>query len=99
MTLTKTRFRDNLQDNQPPQGITVVLQALWYDAKGDWDKAHELVQDLPGPTAAWIHGYLHRKEGDNWNANYWYAKAGHTMPAATLAEEWESLVTAMLNDQ
>lgn len=89
-------FRETLSASEPPQELTVYAQALWYDARGEWEKAHELIQDLPDRNAAWIHAYLHRKEGDSWNADYWYNKAGRQRPQATLDGEWEQLVTAFL---
>ncbi len=73
-----------------------MLKSLWYDAKGDWKTAHDLVDQLPGLEAAWVHAYLHRKEGDIWNADYWYAKAKKTRPNISLEAEWESLVTYFL---
>ena len=68
------------------------LKALWYDGKGDWKKAHDQVDHLSGKAAARIHAYLHRKEGDLWNADYWYSKAGEKRPNLSLEEEWEGLV-------
>ncbi len=68
------------------------LMALWYDAKGLWEKAHDQVDQLPGKSAARVHAYLHRKEGDQWNADYWYRKAGENRPNANLEEEWEELL-------
>jgi hypothetical protein len=68
------------------------LMALWYDAKGLWEKAHDQVDQLSGKSAARIHAYLHRKEGDLWNADYWYRKAGENRPNANLEEEWEELL-------
>ena len=70
---------------------TILLQSLWYDKHGNWDKAHDLADSLLDQDAAWVHAYLHRKEGDKWNANYWYSRAGRSMPNMTLAEEWEYL--------
>ena len=89
-------YNDSLQQREPPAGMTVYLQSLWHDARGDWDAAHNLVQDLPDKTAAWIHAYLHRKEGDVWNANYWYNKAGRRMPGYTLEKEWVEIVKELL---
>jgi len=80
----------------PPEGLSVYLQALWYDGKGDWDRSHETIQDVPDSTASWIHAYLHRKEGDRSNAAYWYSRAGKTMPFSTLEEEWEQIAAALL---
>ena len=89
-------FQESLSANTAPAGSNIYLQSLWYDAKGDWDKAHTLIQDLTDKTAAWIHAYLHRREGDVFNANYWYTKAGKRMPGYALEQEWEELVKAML---
>ena len=91
-----TDFKKNIEAGTPPAGTSVYLKALWYDAKGDWQKAHELIHDLPDKTASWIHAYLHRKEGDLFNADYWYSKAGRKRPSLSLEEEWKQLVTALL---
>lgn len=79
-----------------PAGLSVELEALWYDGKGNWDKSHEVIQDVNSKNAAWIHAYLHRKEGDLGNAQYWYSRAGKTMPKVSLDEEWRSLVEHFL---
>lgn len=89
-------FKESVGANEAPKEASVYLQALWYDARGNWEKAHELIQDLPDKNAAWIHAYLHRKEGDVWNADYWYRNAGKKRPPIPLQEEWEGLVTAFL---
>ena len=68
------------------------LLALWYDGHDDWGKSHDQVDQLAGKSAARIHAYLHRKEGDQWNADYWYRRAGEKRPNLTLNEEWEELV-------
>ena len=72
------------------------LLALWYDSKDDWKSAHDQVDHLSGKNAARIHAYLHRKEGDLWNAEYWYSKAGEKRPNLSLEEEWEELVNRFL---
>jgi len=69
-------FKESLLANEPLPGSSVYLTALWYDAKGNWDKAHTLIQDVEDKNASWIHAYLHRKEGDIFNADYWYGRAG-----------------------
>jgi len=89
-------FKESLTAQQPPAQASVYLQALWHDAKGDWNKAHALIQDVPDKNAAWIHAYLHRKEGDIWNADYWYRNAGRQRPAVSLQQEWEQVVAALL---
>lgn len=89
-------FKQSLTENNPPQNSSVYLKALWQEGKGNWDKAHHLVQDLEDKNASWIHAYLHRKEGDIGNADYWYRRAGKKRPDVSLENEWEEIVTAML---
>jgi hypothetical protein len=89
-------FRDSLASGSPPSALSVYAEALWYDAKGNWHRAHELIQDLTDKNAAWIHAYLHRKEGDTWNADYWYNKAGRKRPNTSLTEEWDQITAALL---
>jgi len=94
--LTLDQFRKSLRKNKPEPDWSHHVQALWYAGKGDWDKAHEIVQDLPDPVASRIHAFLHRQEGDISNAKYWYAKAGINMPDLTLDEEWNVLVDGLM---
>ena len=68
------------------------LLALWLDRQGGWERAHEAVQAVGGPDAAWVHAYLHRKEGDRANADYWYRRAGQPAAQGSLEAEWEALV-------
>jgi hypothetical protein len=89
-------FKESLALESPDLQLSAILKSLWFDAKGDWKKAHDLVDGLPGSDEAWVHAYLHRKEGDIWNADYWYAKAKKTRPNISLEAEWESLVTYFL---
>jgi hypothetical protein len=85
-------FNASLRQQQPPATLGPFLLALWYDAKGEWGKSHNIIQDLESTDAAWIHAYLHRKEGDDVNAEYWYKRAGRLVPTESLKEEWNSLV-------
>ena len=94
--MTFDQFSASLQEAAPPANISVYLQSLWYDAKNNWDGAHETIQDVNDKTAAWIHAYLHRKEGDVFNANYWYNRAGRRMPGYSLQQEWEEIVREVL---
>ncbi|HWK59306.1 MAG TPA: hypothetical protein VNQ80_18330 [Parapedobacter sp.] len=89
-------FKDSLKHDTPPIGLTVQLEALWHDGRGDWDKAHDLIDDLDDQQSAHVHAYLHRKEGDLWNADYWYRRAKRQRYAGTLEEEWEELITLLL---
>lgn len=89
-------FQESLQAAQPPQGLSLALQALWYEGKGDWERAHELADQVHTPENNWVHAYLHRKEGDQWNADYWYRKAGQPSPQVSLSEEWRQIVLALL---
>ena len=90
-------FRDSLQASAPPAELSPALQALWYDAKGEWSRAHELVQAGDDRTGAWVHAYLHRKEGDASNAAYWYRRAGEPMQQGPLETEWEQIVERLLH--
>jgi hypothetical protein len=85
-------FKASLTLESPDPALSTILKSLWYDANGDWKTAHDLVDQLSGKDAAWVHAYLHRKEGDSWNADYWYARAKKTRPSISLEEEWERLV-------
>jgi hypothetical protein len=73
-----------------------ALLALWWDAKGNWEKAHEVAQDVAGADGAWVHGYLHRREGDVGNAAYWYRRAGRAVATGDSRLEWEAIVGEML---
>lgn len=95
MNTLKT-FKESIDANALPNGISVQLKALWYDGKGDWHQAHELVDQLNDSSSALIHAYLHRKEGDIWNADYWYSRAKSSRPDVTLDQEWETLVQRFL---
>lgn len=89
-------FKASLTLNEPPAGLSLAMQALWWDAKGDWHKAHACAQAQDDADGAWVHAYLHRKEGDAFNAGYWYRQAGKPAFTGSLEAEWESLVEALL---
>jgi len=89
-------FRQTLSFDEPPGNMSAYLLSLWHDAKGDWERSHTIIQDINDTTAAWIHAYLHRKEGDIGNADYWYRRAGKTRPAVSLKEEQEEIIKAFL---
>lgn len=91
-----SQFTDSLQESSPASDLSVHLKALWYDKKGLWKEAHDLVDSLDDADSALVHAYLHRVEGDQWNADYWYRKAGRRRPDVTLEEEWEALVQQFL---
>jgi hypothetical protein len=93
--MTFEQFILSLQDDHPPE-FSTYLESLWYEKKGDWDKAHRIAQDIRDKNGNWIHAYIHRVEGDEWNSNYWYSRAGKEMSEASLGSEWESLVRYFL---
>jgi hypothetical protein len=88
-------FLLSLKKSKPPE-VSSYLEALWYDKKDNWGKAHAIAQDIHNRDGSWIHGYLHRIEGDEWNARYWYSKAKKEMPGNSIEEEWELLVRHFL---
>jgi len=94
--MTLAEFRDALAKPKPPAGLATPLEALWYAARGDWDRAHRLAMDAKGRDAAWVHAYLHRQEGDLDNARYWYRKAHRPEATGTLEKEWAAIVSALL---
>ena len=90
-----TQFRATLGGEDPPEGLTAPLQALWWDAKGDWARAHGLVDELESKDGMAVHAYLHRKEGVAWNADYWYQRAGKGFHRPALEDEWVALVEGL----
>lgn len=90
------KFIESLKEKNPPKGISIQLEALWHDGKGDWKKAHDLADGPSDKLSSRVHAYLHRKEGDLWNAEYWYRKSGESMPDLSLEEEWTMLVNRIL---
>ncbi len=91
------KFKKSLKnDKKPSDDFPVSLQSLWWDGKGDWDKAHDLVNDLSDAESAHVHAYLHRKEGDLSNASFWYRRAGKPISELDLKKEWEHLVVELL---
>jgi hypothetical protein len=98
MVVTLAEFSSSVASAAaPPADLAPPLAALWWAAKGDWDRAHKLAQDDEGGNAAWVHAYLHRVEGDLPNARYWYGVAGKPLAAGALAAEWTAIVTALLS--
>ena len=88
-------FNESLSQAEPPVNLSLPLKSLWYDAKGDWHTAHHLINDLEDKISAWVHAYLHRKEGDIGNAGYWYRRAGKQISTLSLQDEWTELAKAL----
>lgn len=88
---TLADFEASLQRDKPDSGLPPLLQALWYEARGDWDHAHKITQKENGADACWVHAYLHRKEGDLGNAGYWYARARRDVSSDPLDQEWRQI--------
>jgi hypothetical protein len=90
--------RSIASDPVPPGGLSLAIQALWHDARGDWEAAHGCAQEDNSRDGSWVHAYLHRKEGDASNAGYWYSRAGRRSPAndVTLEAEWGAIARALL---
>ena len=94
--MTLDEFRKSLGQPNPPAELTLALAGLWWNAKGDWTRAHESAQQDEGIEGSWVHAYLHRKEGDQGNAAYWYSRAGKPACRELLNAEWLSIVRALL---
>jgi hypothetical protein len=91
-------FRASLAAASPPRDLAPALSALWYEAKDDWRRAHAIVQDEEDRDCAWVHAYLHRKEGDLSNAGYWYRRARQPVAEDALSQEWDAIVAQLLPD-
>ncbi len=89
-------FLASLKQDTPDPGLPPLLQALWHEAHGDWDRAHKITQQQNSADACWVHAYLHRKEGDLGNAGYWYARAKREVSSDSLEGEWRSIVSELL---
>ncbi len=90
-------FEASFALQEPSRDWKTALQALWWDTRGDWDRAHALAQvDEADRQCAWVHAYLHRKEGDLANAAYWYRRAGQPVADSSLSAEWRALAEAVL---
>lgn len=94
--MTVQQFRESLGAAAPPEGLSAALAGLWWDAKGDWVRAHESAQQDEGPHGSWVHAYLHRKEGELENAGYWYGRASRTPAQGSFDEEWTQITKALL---
>ena len=95
--MTLSDFVASTEGPLPPDGLPAPLAALWWDARGDWARAHALVDDLESTEGMAVHAYLHRKEGELSNADYWYARAGRSFHRPALDDEWKALVVALLD--
>jgi hypothetical protein len=89
-------FEESVTRGMPPTGLSPVLQAMWYDRRGDWTRAHDIAQDDNSREAAWVHAYLHRREGDLPNAAYWYRQAEKPVMRGDLDQEWREIVESLL---
>ncbi|HEY2859236.1 MAG TPA: hypothetical protein VGJ21_12520 [Terracidiphilus sp.] len=93
--MNREAFLRTLDAQEPPAGLPATLEALWWDAKGDWARAHGLVDELETPDGMAVHAYLHRKEGADWNAEYWYQRCGKAYYRPVLEAEWEALAEGL----
>ena len=88
-------FKASTKKNTPPKGMSLSLEAMWYQAKGNWGEAHRLAQSEKSPAGSWVHAFLHRVEGDIGNASYWYRLADRPVCTSCLNDEWEKIVVAL----
>lgn len=94
--MTLDEFKKTLSSSVQPS-VSTALQALWHDARGDWETAHAMANSVEDGTGAWVHAYLHRKEGDPGNAAYWYDRAGQPVATDGLDAEWNRIAAALLS--
>ena len=91
-----SEFEASLRASAPPSSVDGLLAALWHERRGDWNRAHEIAQDIAGTDGSWVHAYLHRREGDQSNAAYWYRRAGKPVARGSLDDEWHAIVDTFL---
>ena len=89
-------FLASLAADAPPRGLDPVFEGLWRGLKDEWGLAHGLVQDLDSQDAAWVHAWLHRIEGDDWNAGYWYRRAGRPAATGPTEDEGRAIAAALI---
>ena len=94
--MTYDEFILTIENNELPSNLPLYMQALWWDAKNNWQKAHSLIDSLDDNNSCWVHAYLHRKEGDIGNADYWYRRARKQRPSVSLQDEWKTLTIDLL---
>jgi hypothetical protein len=95
--MTVEELRSSVEHRTPlPDHAPSLVRALWHDATGDWQGAHRIAQDVETPDGAWVHAYLHRKEGDASNAGYWYRQAGKPAASGSLDAEWDAIAAVLL---
>ena len=94
--MTFDEYIKSIESDRPPTGLSETLTSLWWDKKGDWDRAHSIAQEIATVQGSAVHAYLHREEGVLWNADYWYARADRIRPDIPLEAEWKQLVEEML---
>jgi len=94
--MTLEGFKATLREESPTPSLPPLLAALWHDARGDWNEAHRIAQDVDDVNGAWVHAYLHRKEGDLGNAGYWYRRANQPIASDALTLEWERIAAFLL---
>lgn len=94
--MTIDEFKKSLSNTNPPNNASPVLEAMWYQANGDWDRAHAIAQSQESLEGDWVHAFLHRDEGDLANAGYWYRRADKPVATGTIQEEWDQLISALI---
>ena len=94
--MTFDEFAGSIGGSAPPAGLSPALLALWHDGCGRWEDAHSVAQDIDTKAGSWVHAYLHRKEGDEGNAGYWYRRAGVKPASGSLETEWRAIVSTLL---
>ncbi|TDT45479.1 hypothetical protein CLV90_2567 [Maribacter spongiicola] len=96
---TYLEFEKSLELSQVPEEWSEGLKSIWYDAKGNWEASHNIAQDMHNTLGSWLHAYLHRKEGDRFNAGYWYRLAKKEYPTISLDEELRVIVEYIIQDK
>jgi hypothetical protein len=97
--MTLEQFKNSTTETTPPTSISESLRAMWHDARGEWESAHDIAQEIHSQEGSHIHAYLHRKEGDQGNAAYWYHRAKEPVCTLSLTAEWDEIVKGLLRNE
>lgn len=98
--MTLTEFEASVTSGHMPDHLSDALKTLWLSKAGKWHEAHDICQEMHDRTGSWLHAHLHREEGDLWNADYWYQRAGKKSPGknVTIEQEWQQMVQVFLTN-
>lgn len=89
------QFVASLEAANVPDGLSGPLRGIWHALRGEWDAAHDAVQD-DTDACSWVHAALHREEGDHGNAGYWYRRCRRSVATGDMRSEYLAIARELL---